>query len=752
MTSNQGHRHQSVAFAILPMQFKALVNLTLDNPDADGRVTVWGVARDWPASEPKASLTSYTPDLGGEYGWEYGQTFEYIERLKAIAPLGTGTRANMALTDWTVSSGLWRETPTAGTFKANFLHYYDGGANKYATGDYGVIQSNADHGPDLLFYIRRYPSDTADTDPPLFCIVFYGDGTGPQYQLVLPAFALGGTVWRDLTGTAGSRLQHPFLLGLGPGLSGAGQWKVIDECKSGGAPQRTQGDEDEGYHVQVVKIEYTDGWLLVNFSGASQTWAYSGDWIDALGRTVPFSMPTGPIGVNVCGHTAAFLMADLCYPTSHVLDASAWLRTAANLEPTPNYSALTYEPAGTSIAIAEHPSSVPGVSKPRATFTSTGAARAVLYNIAEWRDATIGAANSVPVSSVANDDLRVIEASGTLNDQWRGATATVTVRAKNGHTLPDIQPNGKVLLDVGLKETAAAPTFMRQHTGYVLPPEYELSAPSRTTATIHCADGVEVRLQHKTMLWTCSFEGWTVGEAFSYILNRSGVPDTMIAIDAAITADPTTYTLPIGNPKGERVLKFRPDEGVVNALDTICETRDCQWGVDQDGDYFVRPRLQHTPGYYDWTLDADTLGEDEIVYSFRAAQTLDDYCNVLYVLAGNGVNAQASLLWDYASITDDTAGDFIGDDWWQVVVKSDADDPAQVAALLWARRAELSQAIFFTLRSHPELLPDQYVYVQNVGCGVADGSIFRITRKSWRVGADGADFQQDFEAVLVEEP
>ena len=68
------------------MYVKSVCEITLDNPHADGRITTWGVARDWVAEEPKISHPTSTPDVAGAYGWDYGGDSEYIAPLKAIGP------------------------------------------------------------------------------------------------------------------------------------------------------------------------------------------------------------------------------------------------------------------------------------------------------------------------------------------------------------------------------------------------------------------------------------------------------------------------------------------------------------------------------------------------------------------------------------------------------------------------------------------------------------------------------------------
>ncbi len=733
------------------MQFKSICNITIDNPHADGRLTEWPFGRDWQAAEPKDGDRNYTPDIGGTYGWDYGGNAEYIKPLKAIAPTANGLRPPMGSADWTIDSGKWRETSSAGTFRAKFYHFYDGRPNLYATGEHGVIESVADYRPNLLFHIRRYPSATDDTDPPIFGIFFIGDGVSPYYGIILPALGLGGDYWSGLTGDAAAMLKRPMLIGRPRDLA-ANQWTVIDDFKGGGATQAVTG-EDEDYSVQEIQIEYTVGWMLAQLSKTGQTWAYSGTWRDAIGREVEFSLPTGPIGAVVVGHTASFLVGQLSYPAAVDVDAHEWLTVPPPLQQVTNYRLLESEPAGTTVSVAEHPDSGAGVSKPRVTFTSTGDERGVFWNAQEYRWGVVGAASSVPVTSVGNDQLRVREATGSLNDKWRGGTCEVRVEAKQGSALPTIQPNGKIALQVGLKETAAAATFYRQFSGYMVPPEYEKQGPQQVTALIRGADGIDARLQHKNMVWTPSFEGWPCDTMFSYILNGAGIPNSLISIDAdvSLAAMGDKYYLPVGEPYGNLALKFKPNTGLISALDTIIESRDLEWGVNQNGIYFLRPRTVHVADYFDWLLDDDTLVEDDVVYSLRGVQNMDDFANVIYVLVGSGYEASGTLLWDFASITDATAKNFIGDDWWKIHISRDANDAAEMAARLWAERKTLAQMVYWTSRAHPELMPGQYVKVQATNVGIPTDTIFRITRKTWRCGAGGADFSQDFEGVIVQE-
>ena len=68
---------------------RAYTTCVIDSPAADGRITVLGIGRDWEASEPNDESFSFTGDVGADVGWHYIGQFEFIKRLRGIAPVGT---------------------------------------------------------------------------------------------------------------------------------------------------------------------------------------------------------------------------------------------------------------------------------------------------------------------------------------------------------------------------------------------------------------------------------------------------------------------------------------------------------------------------------------------------------------------------------------------------------------------------------------------------------------------------------------
>lgn len=734
---------------------KAACNLTLDNPHADGIISKWGIAKNWAAAEPKSHLGAFTPDLNSNVGWRYGGQFEYIAPLLGIAPRGHCNMTSMDADDWIATSGVWRETPITGTFPVSFLHFYDGRPGLVAAGEYGICTSKADYGVNLGVYLRRYPAHPKDVDPPLLVITLVGDGSGASYAIALPELSLGSTFWQTLTGSLADKLSTPVLLGRPAGSS---EWSIIDRCDGHLQPGNV-AEHGRNYRETRVGIEYTDGWLLVTFAGEHAQWAYRGDWQDADDNTVAFEPTAGPVEITVVGHTAAFSLADLAYSTDATLRPAeaAHLVTDTTIFPLPSTSTFliqSHEPAGTLITVAqEEPIADSGISQPALQFTGPGDDRAVFYNLHEVRQPTIAAGTSLPVSSLTSDTLRVRSISGSINDTWRNARLSAEVEARAGSTLADLQPNGKVTAAVALIESGVAPTWYSQFTGYLIPAEHERYSISRTRAEVQAGDGIQVRLRNKHMVWYSAFEGWAVDVAWRYVLNCCGIPDSLISVDAGVSAVAMgdNYYLPLSQHQGIRNLQFKPDDLVVSALDVICDTRDLEWGITEAGMYFLRPRLEHVADYYDWTLDDDTLTAEDMVTQFRSARSIDDYVNIVQVIAGQGWGSVRKTLLDLPSIQTSTAENFIGDDWWRVETMPDGDDPVQLANLLWKQRHSMARTIVWRDHHHPELMPDDYVRVQATSVDLPNNTIFRITAKDWSLDAHSNTFEQTLTGVIVQE-
>lgn len=727
---------------------KVAAKLTTDLPIRNGYISRYGIGRDWEAAE----IRDFQPgpqflsaDMWGQYSWLYNGEFEYLSPLKGIAPISKTQRPNMALSDWSVISGSWKETPSAGYLKTTYLHAYDGRPNLVATGEFGRIESVATFAPAIKLWMWRFPGDAADTDPATVEVHFLGNGGVPEYIVGFPARSLSGAYWQDETGNSDQVMNGPYLLGRPLGVT---TYALIDQASGGGSPQKAQ-EAGEGAAFMSATIEFIDGWFLCRMSGVEQPWAFQGQWSDAndVRRTFDAAaMATGKLRIYVTGHTAMVAVAQLAYSTSSVLRPAVYMQVAPNVETTPSYRTVTGG-AGTVTVAPEYSGS--DKARPVVTFASGGSSlRSVLYNVQEYRAATIGGASSSETVTLADDSFKLYKLEGELTDKWRGATLTATIKSKLGVQVDEIKPNRWCKAEVSLDNGSAYTTLF---TGYYQSIEKTRDPDNgpgdRSVATIHAVDGIEARLGHHQTLYHCSYEGWPVGDWFRHVLNRCGIPAALISVDAACEA----MTLPTATLKGDRRFQFRPQEQVVAMLDMGAECRDLQWGQNQTGVYFIRPRPVHTAGAYSYTLDAASVTDTDIMLSVKAAIEPAEFFTALHCFVGRGLDMRSLSEWDIPAQATPTDLHYIGDYWPKVVIEPEYDDALTLVRRLWAQRTEQARMLYWTSHYHHDLLPDAYVRVQVPNIDIPTNSIYRVIHKRWSADPVTTRFEQELVGVLVEE-
>jgi hypothetical protein len=227
---------------------------------------------------------------------------------------------------------------------------------------------------------------------------------------------------------------------------------------------------------------------------------------------------------------------------------------------------------------------------------------------------------------------------------------------------------------------------------------------------------------------------------------RSGVPAALIYVDPAI--DGPDYILPSARRKGQRQFQFGSEETPIAALDSLTGALNCEWGYGVDGRYFVRPQLEWDGVTVDFVLEEQPEDTADFLLSFRAAQSVEEYINVLVAMTDCGSDSMARMLLDAAAWQDPLSEHFIGDDWWHLEIMREKRNLDTVADLLWHQRHRLERMIWFELHGHPELLPDMFVECRIPGCDVPEGTVFRITRDDCRIDGEG-ELTDSFEAEVV---
>ena len=715
--------------------------MIIDDPHADGLMTHLPSAHNWSVHEPRLDpAVRFSADLTSSYGWILTHDLEYIPELRALAPRGQAAPATMHLSDWTVNRGRWHESPTVGVLKTSWLAFVDGRPGLLATGEYGDIKSKGSYAAAQQWWLLLPPVAENETDPVFIDVRWFGDGVHPEYCLRIPYPGVTAPDTLEIHGI----LEYPALYGRPRGVTG---WALIDTWRD---EVSVQQDMRLGADVMGLRVEQDAGWWLLQFAGNAERWAYKGDWQAADGSSYAgVEITAGPVGIASVGRRLYFNVQEISYPTEVVATPATYLIVAPQVNAYPTYHLLRDCPTGATVT-GEVDALSESAKRPKLTFSATDThKRALAYNVAEVRPCLFTAATTTPRTTVGSDTMRLLRMSGEQDESLRGATAEVELIPKLGYALPDLGVNDKATLQATFDNGAS---YYTMHVGYLTPPEYTTSGTEPTAVKAQVLDGIEARLSGHKLIGSPSWAGWPIDEAFMLLLGYGGVPDSLIAVDAAIAPGwEGGYYLPVADPKGDLGLQPEPGTEVWQAIDEVMATRPVIWGWDPGlGKYVLRPRPVHTPGQYDWTLREDALTEDEIVFDFRRVLTKTDFINYLMVMAGRGWRASSKLLVDIASIADPTADDFVGDLVQEVLFDPDVDDIDTYADEIWQVRNAFSDVCYWSLQGLANLTPGKHVRVYYASAGITSGSIYRVRSKHWALDSEQGRLQQEFEAVLVE--
>ena len=786
---------------------RVVSQLVVDGPAADGYIDTLdtgrlGIGRDWDAKEVREHGNwGNTPDVWGQYGWEYNGIVEYLSTLQGIAPLGTFTRADMALGSgagqWTVQNGLWRESSAAGYLRQNWLHFYDGRPGRLAADAEGRVVSVDSMQPNLALFLWRLAPAYDETEPAWVALNFTNPAGSQQYGFIFPALAEAGASWVEGSGASNPWFTQPIFYGW-PNNEAL---PTIIDTMSAGSAQRL-GKIGAAPTYQALRIEHVDGAVIVRDEEDKDPWVFAGDWRSVGGQTIErVSIGAGPVQVAVVGHTCMVQCFELDYPASVVIRPRKAFVTGRCYQATAAYKIIGVTPGATAITATQE--SLGSGTRPQVTLTSASGQRPILYCVQEHRAPVFTAGVSDPGYSQGADDFRITAMSGEVNEDWRGSTCSAVIEANSGPVLEVLKPSAKVVAMVNVhdggdhadydwEDPATEVQYSRQFTGYGLPDEFVRTGENagKPVYELSAADIIEARLRNNELLWKCSFEGngtssgWNIRDAFVYLLNCAGVPgnpsagatDGLIHIDAAITLAGMGdgYYLPHGTAGSGRKLRFSPDADYVSALDELVGVcgmptslttrgvpssylpggllrtrRALEWGVGVDGVVFLRPAYEHTPGAYDMTLDDDTVTLEDLVPEFRATRSLSDWRNMLLVMVGEGIDAAATVISDEATWSTTTARAFCGHVRAKFVGNPDGSDLTTIAQRLWEDMCYWNYSVRFSLIDRPWVMPGHEIRMSFEDVNIVANSIYRVTSKQWAADDDGR-YRQALEAVLVE--
>lgn len=743
------------------------LRLTVDNATAYASITKQGYGQSWPATSmwglhSRSGTTGvkypYGPGMPAyramQQPWKIDTGCEFIEALGVLTVSGEATLSDETTGAWTVNSGSWRQSPNSigGLLGARSLELYTPTSHSIVTAtvtNYGSVTSVATYPLAVQFAMFRSAAD--DNTDPMMVVVQWAASGGPYYALTLPVTQLWNKSsqvnhTQSMTGNTRDGFRGPTLYGR---RAASGNWTALGRWEDALSASITPSPVGMN---EYLRIEHCCGYLVVRWNGPMggsvlKPWVVGGDWVDANGETVTWSIPSAvtyqveSFGQRVFG----FNMTELAYGVG-VVEADQYPVTPDWISDSPTYTAVGETPAGTSMVASTVGSG--STSRPKVTLTGSTNKRPVLYSVNEVRLPTLAAGVSNPVVSAEGSALSVVSARGTINDTYRGNTCTVDLVGGLSTVLDVVKTNSWAQLTVLLDDSATGET--RHIFGCVLPQERTITDPTgRVTAQLQIVSPDEARLRKKLMLWHPSYAGRAVDEAFHEILHRCGIPDALIAVDPLITSAlmGANYYLPTGNVAGKDTLLFDDDCPVTEALDTICAARGLEWGSDVlSGLFFLRKPVPYS-GVPDWIMDAASVVDEDVVVEASASEAVETFANVAVVVVGDN-SSTARVQRDTASIEDDTAPEYIGDDWWVLEKIPDGDDTAEPMKQLWKRHNQMRGTIRWKMAGQPGLMPGHHVQVNMTTLDIVAGTVFRITTKDWNATSDS--YEQTLTAVALE--
>lgn len=751
--------------------------LTIDYADADGMYKALSIGRDWRAIDVAEAerLRGFTPDVGSGCGWDLEDRFELLPELGGIAPLASCTLAHMALTGsgsyaWRVNSGSWRVGENAGRFRTRWLHFYDGSID--AT---GRVTSTTALGPNLMLWLWRLGAHPGTSIAPLVQVRLNGAGPdGETYVIGLP-----GQRQTD-TGDDQIATPQPYLMGSADGNV---TWEVISIYEASASPRLSASGMADS--LEALRIEWIGDALVIRFAGAERPWVVRGLWPD---RETPVDIDNCTVSVYVQGHTLKFAAAPLTVPESIELRPLAWFRvTAASpyvATPT-GYRLRGIEDAGQGASLSVVPDIDGENSQPVVTFAAAEAAegyRAVLRNVQEYRTATFTGARSAPVTTTGRTDFTLMSMSGQVDESWRGTTLSADVRGRIPSDLYHLRANLKVQAAIGFSRHDEADWGPLTYcTCYLTPPERVRSGGVwHTSGAMEAQDIIEARMAKKHVGFQCSFGGWTLTDAWSYAVAAAGVPPDLLLTGVH---DGINYTAGIADTilaAGQVLPEGRPDAPAFafdestdwpSAIDVIVaagqiasryvpeRTVGLEWGASRLGRLFLTPQWEWEVGTSDYTLDATATGRD-MISEWRETLSFGDFRNLIYVIAGEGVEAAAAMFVD-AQWSNAAARRFVGDLWSHFERLSDGASPQVRLVALWEEIARWHHLFQVELHDEPTLVPDTGIWPGHVftadvaGTRAYDETLgatpgrFKVINKAWEVGNDGR-FKQTLTGVRVD--
>ena len=694
--------------------------VTYDGPAADGRVLTFGVQGDYQFAPP-----SENGAFGGAQDtWPVYTASEYLPALGCIRPRGQAYLTDMALgaTEWSVETGKWRVTkPSIMAGRTAFLDYYNA-----APDGYGSIIHNQPHLPNMAAaIIRNAPAANTTGWPNYLAFEFLGhpgdpvDSRRKKFAFIFP---VGDPTYK-----------YPVLT---MDAVGSGTYTPVAYWANG----ESRTASGNGVETDEIWFEWIDGGFHIRRSGVQEPWVYrpaDGD----------YAVGSGYVRVYVYGHACMVWFGDITYDAASSVTNnryeyvnSATFSTERewhvhSWNPDPRWTITPSEELNPADADQFRPlltitQGNGSASRPPAVWVTSYAA-----------EATQGGASTSPVALDKDNGYSVEAITYDLDQTGRGQTCEIMIRDTPG-TLP-WKGNEKITAVVGWNQDDGTTDTAQKFLGYIsrLPKSGDaLKDKVGTTVSIGVGDPIDARLSKKFMV-NKSAAGQTakadpdagatddLANWVYRILFDAGAPAAQLTSIYAMIGQPTTPTIPQGQPKGDLRFRFSADVCVIDALDDVCTACGREWGWNAEtGLYFLRAPVTYS-GTPDWTLDDDTQTALNAAQRIAHESSPEEYRNVLYAISETLGEAWSDLWIDEASRTTTNDASYVGDDWWEVLVAGDGPTGNAAVAKRWAELLKQHSVITWTMRGRTDLGPGKFIKAQVTKLGVTMDAIYQVVHE-----------------------
>jgi len=707
-----------------------------------------------PGYDGKTDKLGYSKDWRCDPNWEQGAT-EYIEPLRAIAPIPFGQPADMTLEQWTSGAAAkWVQSGVSGNPPARWLEYYDGAAHSLSELFTAVGTLHAGSWADFL--PPRLALHTVRYAPPA------NQGITPQTNLQVRAKRWTGTAWEygwlvvclPLFGAEAGDTQ--FSQALLAHIDDAeipegGGWDVRAQGRIIGCGPRTaslvQGVARESWFFEVDEIWKDGNGRLWAHDGIGRTFqgahflirhtGNAGEWWHIYRRDLTICTAgeagSGPTAqVNAVGCVQAVNAQFLTYGTvtghCRPLQGDTWPPTGAEMDfnDTTDWGAVYSEANDWSVNCTVSTSGHrPYVSLGLAGGYSTSSShvRPMLWYATEDHAPIIVPGSGAAETTDGTKRLRAVRWS--FSSKWRGAEGQASFHASDVEIFPDWRENGGVAVGLGWGDDApAGMEYAPIANGYIKPAGIKRAQndEGEKTLAVELGDFAATRMRQKAVYDERQAGGQTLGEWANRIAQRMGI------------ATPVDFLVP---GLAERIIPYSELPSVPSLAPQDGDDHECQIAAVERacgirfgfGDALLAPFVDTAPEVYQagvseiaWTIDEASLVPEEIVYGIQHGRNGEAFRNFAKVIYGP-TEARRTYYWREAA---DVRAAGIGDDWEAVIVADEGESLEQIFAQfqLHHRRWEDEVEWVGPLRRH--ILPDQFIRVRVGDIGIEMDAVYQV--------------------------